>query len=53
MPWEVRKKGDLWGIFNLQTKRFSSKRFKTKVAADNMIKVWKKWESRMRKHACF
>tara|TARA_Y100000310_G_C20538624_1_gene742114 strand:+ start:800 stop:937 length:138 start_codon:yes stop_codon:yes gene_type:complete len=44
MPFEVRKVGNLYGVYNLAKKQFTKKRFKTREAAQNMIKVWLKWD---------
>ena len=44
MPFEVRKVGNLYGVYNLAKKQFTKKRFKTREAAQNIIKVWLKWD---------
>ena len=43
MPFEVRKTGDKWAVYNLKKKQYSKRIFKTKKSAENMIKVWNKW----------
>lgn len=43
MPFEVRKRGDKWGVYNLAKKHYAKKEFNTKKSAENMIKVWMKY----------
>tara|TARA_Y100000310_G_scaffold236672_1_gene239893 strand:+ start:468 stop:611 length:144 start_codon:yes stop_codon:yes gene_type:complete len=46
MPFEVRKQGDKWAVYNLEKKRYAKMVFDTKQKALNMIKVWLKYSHR-------
>ena len=46
MPFEVRKKGDHYGVYNLAKRQFAKRVFTTRKAAENMIKAWNKYSHR-------
>ena len=43
MPFEVRKQGNRFAVYNLEKKRFAKMTFDTREKALNMIRVWLKY----------